>query len=106
MSSLRMPMQNTLTEAQLAALLRSIDIAKRDTGQPRRVANFLLALADARVYGGWNPRDLLGVSAHIADDMVTLIAAIAYYDFSAYELGLQDEFEAIARRWRPRVNLS
>lgn len=94
-------MQNTLTEPQRAALLRLIDIAKRHSGQPRHVANFLLAVTDAHQYGAWNPRDLLSVSTNIADDMVTVIAALAYYDFSVYDLGLQDDFKTIARQWRP-----
>ena len=47
--------------AALEALGRLCQIAKRDTGQSRRVANFLLAWHNAEENGGWDPTDLLGV---------------------------------------------
>ncbi|HYD94739.1 MAG TPA: hypothetical protein VEC01_05385 [Noviherbaspirillum sp.] len=43
----------------------------------------------------------MSVLINIADDMVTVVAALAYYDFSVYDLGLQDDFETIALQWRP-----
>ena len=45
-------------------------IAKRDTGQSRRVANFLLAWHNAEENGGWDPTDLWGVDTAIAEDML------------------------------------
>jgi hypothetical protein len=36
-------------------------IAKRDTGQSRRVANFLLAWHNPEENGGWDPTDLWNV---------------------------------------------
>jgi hypothetical protein len=40
------------------ALGRLISIASRDTGQSRRLANFLLAWHNAEENGGWDPVDL------------------------------------------------
>ncbi|WP_422656546.1 DUF7673 family protein [Noviherbaspirillum sp.] len=84
-----------------AAPDRHSQAAQRHSGQPRHVANFLLVVTDAHQYGAWNPRYLLSVLINIADDMVTVVAALAYYDFSVYDLGLQDDFETIALQWRP-----
>jgi hypothetical protein len=42
------------TIAGLEAVARLIEIAERDTGQSRRVANFLLAWHNAEENGGWD----------------------------------------------------
>jgi hypothetical protein len=44
--------------AALAAAARLLVIAKADSGQARRVADFLLAWHNAEENGGWNPVDL------------------------------------------------
>ena len=46
--------------APLEALGRLCQIAKRDTGQSRRVANFLLAWHNAEENGGWSRSEKLG----------------------------------------------
>jgi len=52
--------------AGLRALERLFQIALRDTGQSRRVANFLLAWHNAEENGGWDPVDLWNVDDAIA----------------------------------------
>lgn len=42
-------------EAALSAIRRLMTIASQDTGQSRRVANFLLAWHNAEGNGGWDP---------------------------------------------------
>ena len=50
-------MTTRISEAQAAALERLIDIAQRDTGQSRRVADFLLAWWNAGECGGFDLTD-------------------------------------------------
>ncbi|OHV80298.1 hypothetical protein [Ensifer sp. LCM 4579] len=64
-----------MTPDEKAALERLIEISKSETGQSRRVADFLLAWWNAGDCGGWDPTDLWGVDAAIADDMMTAIRA-------------------------------
>ena len=49
------------TIAGLEALTRLIEIAQKDTGQSRRVADFLLAWHNAAENGGWDVTDLWNV---------------------------------------------
>jgi hypothetical protein len=58
------------SEEVTSALRRLFSIALRDTGQSRRVANFLLAWYNAEENGGWDPVDLWSVDAEIAEDML------------------------------------
>ena len=64
-----MPQQDQ-TIAGLEALTRLIEIAQKDTGQSRRVADFLLAWHNAAENGGWDVTDLWNVDQSIADDML------------------------------------
>ena len=59
--------------AALEALGRLCQIAKRDTGQSRRVANFLLAWHNAEENGEWDPTDLWNVDTAIAEDMLAVL---------------------------------
>ncbi len=70
-----MPKQDQ-TIAGLEALTRLIEIAQKDTGQSRRVADFLLAWHNAAENGGWDVTDLWNVDQSIADDMFTILHLI------------------------------
>jgi len=61
---------------QRAAIESLLKIALRDTGQSRRVADFLLAWYNASGNGGWDPGDLWAVEAAIASDMMTVLDLI------------------------------
>jgi hypothetical protein len=92
-----------MTDIERAALERLVSHALRDTGQSRRVADFLLAWWNARDCGGFDLTDLWGVDDEIAADMVTVVTYLAkgikqYPD----ELGFKQQFEAIVREWRPK----
>ena len=50
-------------QAAWLALERLLRIARQDTGQARRVADFLLAWHNAEENGGWNLVDLWSVDA-------------------------------------------
>ena len=56
--------------AALAAVGRLLVIAKNNSGQARRVANFLLAWHNAEENGGWDPVDLWQLDTGIAQDIL------------------------------------
>jgi ParB family chromosome partitioning protein len=55
---------------------RLLPLASQDTGQARRVADFLLAWHNAEENGCWDPVDLWSVDAAIADDMLVVLGVI------------------------------
>ncbi|BDD79953.1 hypothetical protein [Burkholderia phage FLC10] len=92
-----------ISEAQREALERLLDIAQGDTGQSRRVADFLLAWWNAGSCGSYDITNGWAVDTAIAEDMCTVfrLATFAY----AYPdtLGYEKQFEAIVRAWRPEL---
>jgi hypothetical protein len=85
---------------QKAAIERLIQIAQSDTGQSRRVANFLLAWWNAEECGGFDLCDLWNVDSAIADDMVTVFALLANLNSYPDDLGYSEQFERIVAEWR------
>jgi hypothetical protein len=85
---------------QFEALDRLIAIAKHDTGQAKRVANFLLAWWNATRDGGFDFTDLWNVDREIAVDMVTVFAMIAETWTYPDRLGYEDDFREIVTLWR------
>jgi hypothetical protein len=59
---------------QKAAIERLIQIAQSDTGQSRRVANFLLAWWNAEECGGFDLTDLWNVDSAIASTAIQTIS--------------------------------
>ena len=86
-----------------AALRRLLNLARGDTGQSGKVANFLLAWWNARNCGGWDLTDLWTVDNAIAADMLLVAAFIATNHEYPDSYGLQLEFEALVARWRPQL---
>lgn len=87
--------------AAVAALTRLVNIAHTDTGQARRVANFLLAWWNAQAYGGFDLTDLWAVDDAIAEDMLVVTQLIARRRNAPAAYGLGPEFEHLAGLWRP-----
>ncbi len=85
---------------QKAAIERLIRIAQSDTGQSRRVANFLLAWWNAEECGGFDLTDLWNVDSAIADDMVTVFGLLANLNSYPDTLGYGEQFERIVAEWR------
>jgi hypothetical protein len=83
-----------------AALNRLIAIAQSDTGQSRRVADFLLAWWNAADCGGFDLTNLWGVDRSIADDMVTVFGYIAHVNNYPDALGYNEQFQTIVHGWR------
>jgi hypothetical protein len=95
-------MGNTLFEDQAAyeAPGRLLDIARRDTGQSRRVANFLLAWHNAEENGGWDPTVLWNVDAAIADYMFTVLRLIRESNRYPDDIGFEKEIQTVWQTWR------
>lgn len=92
-----------MNDVEVSALIRLIEVAERDTGQSRRVADFLLAWWNAGSCGGFDLTNLWGVDASIADDMVTVFAFVAKSHSYPDTLGYDSRFQAIVRGWRPEL---
>lgn len=83
-----------------AALERLLQVARQDTGQARRVANFLLAWHNAEENGGWDPVDLWNVDDAIAEDMLTVVRLVKESRRYPRDLGFEEEIQAVWRVWR------
>lgn len=94
-----------LRRAGMDALNRLIDIARRDTGQSKHVADFLLAWWNATSCGGFDLSDLWGVDLEIADDMIEVIGLIrrnrSYPD--ALSTPVHEAFKELVKIWRPQL---
>jgi len=90
-------------DAALAALDRLLAIARSDTGQSRRVANFLLAWGNAGDCGGFDLTDLWMVDRAIADDILTVARLISIRHEYPTVYGYGPQFEQLAADWRPRL---
>ena len=86
--------------AGLEALARLFPIALSNTGQARRVADFLLAWHNAAENGGWDPVDLWNVDDAIADDILSVLQLLRVEHQYADDLGFRPEIEAVWQRWR------
>ena len=84
----------------LEALGRLLKVAQRDTGQSRRVANFLLAWHNAEENGGWDPVDLWNLDAGIADDMLKVMRLVRESHSYPDGFGFRNEIGAVWRLWR------
>ena len=87
-------------EAWLPSVARLIRIAMGDTGQCRRVADFLLAWHNAEENGGWDPTDLWGVDGAIADDILIALRLLRMENRYPGDLGFQKEIDRIWELWR------
>lgn len=86
-----------------AALERLIAHAKRDTGQSRRVADFLLAWWNAGTCGSFDLTNLWAVDDDIRKDMAIVFALIGEVNEYPDSLGYSEDFDAIVRAWRPEL---
>ena len=84
------------------ALDRLIEIARSNTGQARRVANFLLAWWNGEDCGHFPIADLFGVDATIATHMTTIIGFLGQHEGAIYPdaFGRKAEMIELVRRWR------
>lgn len=92
-----------MDELTCAAFERLIDLAKSDTGQSRRVANFILAWWNADSLGGFDIADLFALDAAIAADMATVFSWVASRSNAEYPNDYRSDIDAIIEAWRPVV---
>jgi len=85
------------------AVGRLVAIAQRDTGQSRRVANFLLAWWNAHDNGGFDLTDMWAVDSDIAADMVTVFTYVATHQHYADHFGYSTHMHNIWKQWRERT---
>lgn len=92
-----------LSEKEDAALRRLIQHAKRETGQSRRVADFLLAWWNPGQCGGFDFTTMWGCDEEIANDMIVVFSYVARNSHYPDTLGFESDFAAIIHQWRPEL---
>lgn len=92
-----------MDRASQEALDRLLKLAQGDSGQCRRVANFLLAWWNAPELGGFDLADLFAVDSSIAADMSTVFAYLARQPNAVYPEDRKADIERILVRWRPEI---
>lgn len=90
-----------MNEQEQAALERLLDVARSDTGQSSRCANFLLAWWNATSCGGFDFTDLWMVDGQLADDMLTVAGLICRANCYPGSFGYGADFEQLVELWRP-----
>ena len=88
-------------DAARAALDRLLAIARSDTGQSRRVANFLLAWWNAGSCGGFDLTDLWMGDRAIADDSLAVARLIAARPEDPTTDGYRPQCAQLVADWRP-----
>lgn len=85
------------------ALKRLFEIAKHDSGQCRRVANFLLAWWDGDSWGHFPIYDLFAVDAAVAADIATVFTYLGQHPGAVYadHWGYREPMAELVERWRP-----
>lgn len=92
-----------ISENEMTALHRLIAHAKRDTGQSRRVADFLLAWWNPSQCGGFDFTTMWGCDDEIVEDMITVFAFVGRNKLYPDTLGFEVDFAAIVAEWRPEL---
>lgn len=86
-----------------AALTRLIPLAMSDTGQAKRVANFLMAWWNGPDLGHFEIADMFGLDVDVANDITTVIGFLGQNDRGAVyidSLGFAEEMQDVIARWR------
>lgn len=94
---------NIISEKERAALERLIGHAKRDSGQSRRAADFLLAWWNTVSCGGFDIATAWGCDDDIVEDMITVFALAARSSAYPDKFGYEKDFNSIVREWRPEL---
>ncbi|KPH63570.1 hypothetical protein [Novosphingobium sp. ST904] len=88
------------------ALDRLIDVARSDTGQSKRVANFLLAWWNGDDWGHFPIADLFGLDREVGLDIARIVGFLAAYPEAIYadQFGRREELIALVHQWREVVS--
>ena len=85
------------------AFERLLDVARSDTSQARKAADFILAWWNQASLGRFDITDLFAVDQETATAMVTVFSWFAQQRGVVYPNEYRAEIEAIIREWRPDV---
>ena len=88
---------------EIAALKRLLVIAHSDTGQSRRVSDFLLSWWNSATCGAFDPTDLWALDQQIINDVLLMIQVISTHHSYPDSLGFRSEFEHLVKQWRPHL---
>ena len=86
-----------------AAIERLLKVAQGNTGQSRKVADFLLAWWNTGSCGGWDPTDLWAVDVDLARSMLIVLVLVARVRQYPDHYGYRPQFEALVAQWRPHL---
>lgn len=95
------PEQMLLAEKQ--SLENLLKIARGDTGQSRRVADFLLAWWNASQCGGYDLTTAWGLDEDIMEDVCVVFRLGSRANSYPDTLGYGPQFEALVHEWRPEL---
>jgi hypothetical protein len=85
------------------AFERLLDVARSDTGQSRRVADFVLAWWNPESLGRFDITDVFAVDRELATAMATVFSWLARQSTAVYPEEYRSEIEALIQVWRPEV---
>lgn len=87
------------------AVARLLHIAQSDTGQSRRVADFLLAWWNGDDLGHFPIAHLWNVDRAISSDMVAILDYLSQQPNAVYAnaFGFDEEMRDLVRAWRPVI---
>lgn len=84
------------------AIDRLFTKAMWDTGQARKVAQFLMSWGNEPVHGGFDFAHIRNLDTEISDDMWTLMEYLFASGFKyPIDIGFEDRFVALVRLYRP-----
>ncbi len=89
-----------MSAIEIRSLEQLLAVARNDTGQSERVADFLLSWWNAVECGGWDPTALWSLDQELADAILVVLGYIHRARRYPDSLGFGPEFEALHRRWR------
>lgn len=92
-----------ITEDEAAALERLLAHARRDSGQSRRVADFLLAWWNSGSCGAFDLTSLWSLDTAIVADMTVVFGLIGRVHRYPDSLGYEAEFKSLVQAWRPQL---
>ncbi|MBQ0933646.1 hypothetical protein KAK07_24955 [Ideonella sp. 4Y16] len=92
-----------ITADEAAALERLLAHAQRDSGQSRRVADFLLAWWNSRSCGAFDLTSLWSLDTAIVADMTVVLGLIGRVHRYPDSLGYEAEFKPLVKAWRPQL---
>lgn len=93
-----------ITQTEHNDLVRLLEVARSDTGQARRVADFLLARWNAGQCGGFDLTHLWQLDDELVRAIQAVIGVIARTQCYPGSLGYGPAFQAVVAAWRPELD--